>query len=121
MIVVELKPDGGNLAVTSRNCREYVDLYVKYVLEDSIKPQFDSFARGFKKVCGGYALDLFEPSELELLICGNPSLNFLELEAGTHYEDGFEAGDESVVMFWRIVHAFDEEEKRLFLQFVSGR
>lgn len=30
---------------------EYVDLYVKYLLEDSIKKQFDEFLKGFKMVC----------------------------------------------------------------------
>jgi hypothetical protein len=33
-------------------------------------------------VCGGSALDLFEPDELELLICGNPSLELQELRNG---------------------------------------
>ena len=40
------------------------------------------------KVCGGIALDLFEPNELELLICGNPFLDFKQLKNGTSYEDG---------------------------------
>ena len=37
-------------------------------------------------MCGGDALDLFEPLELELLICGNPVLNFADLQKGATYE-----------------------------------
>ena len=32
--------------------------------------QFDPFQRGFQRVCGGPALALFSPDELELLVCG---------------------------------------------------
>lgn len=119
-VVVDLQADGGNVPVRRSNRQEYVDAYVKYLMEDSVKPQFDAFAKGFKKVCGGFALDLFEPLELELLICGNPTLDFLALETGTQYEDGFDAGDPCVRMFWTVVHAFNEEDKKSFLQFISG-
>ncbi len=32
------------------------------------------------QVCGGDALRLFQPEELELLLCGNPQLDFEALE-----------------------------------------
>ena len=69
-MVHELKPNGSTIAVTNDNKQEFVDLYVRYILDDSIKKQFDLFHQGFQKVCGGEALKLFEPEELELLICG---------------------------------------------------
>ena len=37
-------------------------------------------------MCGGDALDIFEHPELELLICGNPILNFTDLARGCTYE-----------------------------------
>jgi hypothetical protein len=37
---------------------EYVDLYVKYILEDSIATQFSAFALGFHTVCGGPVLQV---------------------------------------------------------------
>ena len=37
---------------------EYVDLYVKYVLEDSIAKQFDEFKKGFLIVTGGPVLNV---------------------------------------------------------------
>ena len=52
-------------------CPEYVDLYIDYMMTSSVARQFDAFKRGFEKVCGGAALELFRPEELELLICGS--------------------------------------------------
>jgi len=34
-------------------CIEYVDLYVDYVLNKSIKLQFEAFRDGFQTVCSG--------------------------------------------------------------------
>jgi hypothetical protein len=45
-------------------------------------------------VCGGDALNLFHPQELELLLCGAPDLDFHALEKVTQYEVGREGGRE---------------------------
>lgn len=42
------------------NAIEYVDLYVKYLLEDSVKKQFDAFQKGFRMVCDSAAFKVFE-------------------------------------------------------------
>lgn len=75
-----LTPEGGNIAVTNDNRQLYCDLYLKYLLVDSVKEQFDAFKKGFAIVVEGDAIRLFEPSELQLLICGSPELDFSELE-----------------------------------------
>ena len=33
---------------------------------------------------------LFQPEELECLICGSTELDFAALESAVHYEDGFD-------------------------------
>ena len=43
------------------------------------------------QLCGGPALKLFRAEELEKLICGSQSLDFLALEKHTHYDDGYTA------------------------------
>lgn len=106
--------------VTNENREEYVNAYVSWCLVKSVEQQFEAFARGFRKVCGGAALNLFEPVELELLVCGSPQLNFVELEKGTRYEDGFAESHAVVRYFWAELHSLDDSEKRLFLKFVSG-
>lgn len=51
------------------------------VLEGSIESQFTAFLEGFHQVCGGPALGLLTPQELELLVAGLPHLDFNDLEA----------------------------------------
>ena len=46
----ELKPGGSQIAVTKDNRQEYVDLYTKWLLHDSISTQFAAFAHGFHEV-----------------------------------------------------------------------
>jgi hypothetical protein len=75
---------------------------------------------GFGKVCSGDAMDMFMPDELELLICGNPSLDFDALEKGTRYDDGYTNIHPQIRNFWSIVHQFSDEEKKALLKFVSG-
>ena len=38
--LVELKPNGGEISVTNENRDEFLALYTKYYLEDSIERQF---------------------------------------------------------------------------------
>ena len=46
----ELKPGGDSIPVTESNREEYVDLYVKWLLVDSIEAQFSAFSEGFHEV-----------------------------------------------------------------------
>lgn len=92
---------------------------MKYLLEDSVAPQFKAFALGFETVCGGPVLQvhlpartlslfhvaslsplvhlhtamghdqLFRGEELEQLICGSADLDFNELEKIAVYLDGY--------------------------------
>ena len=116
----DLVPGGGELAVTNATVHEYVSLYTKWVLEDSVGAQYEAFKKGFLRVCGGVALEMFRPKELELLVCGNPVLDFEALERVTQYDDGFSEASPCIRLFWRAVHGFDEDEKRLLLKFSTG-
>ena len=75
--------------MTAQNRDQYIELYTRYLLDDSIARQFTSFQRGFHTVCGGECLQLFRWEELELLICGSPVLDFEALERAAQYDDGF--------------------------------
>lgn len=41
----DLKEGGGGIPVTKANRREYVDLYVQWMLVDSVKDQYGPFER----------------------------------------------------------------------------
>ncbi len=72
--IVELKPGGAAIPLTNTNRSEYVDLFVRWQLEDSVLNQYRPFEDGFYLVAGSDALQMFEAEELELVICGSPEV-----------------------------------------------
>ena len=96
-------------------------LFCQWVLEKSIAKQFGAFYKGFHRACGGDALKLFRPFELELLVCGIAELDFEALESTTRYEDGYTKDDQIIKDFWDIVHnELSDDEKRRLLEFATG-
>jgi E3 ubiquitin-protein ligase HECTD2 len=84
---VDLVPGGSRKPVTKANRHEYVRRYTEYLLDSSVSKQFEPFKRGFYHVCGGNALSLFRPEEIELLIRGSPEkLDVDQLRAVAVYE-----------------------------------
>ena len=116
----DLVENGGEIAVTGANRKEYVQLYVKYLLEDSIARQFGAFQRGFHSVCGGKCLQLFRWEELELLICGSPVLDFGALERAAQYDDGFSKSHPTVGLLWEVIHELPIDLQKRFLFFCTG-
>ena len=88
-VSVDMKEDGANIPVTQANKAEYVELYSKWILETSVEKQFNAFFTGFKQVCDGIFFSLFRVEEVELLICGDPQLDFEALESVTEYNSGY--------------------------------
>ena len=83
---VPLMPGGESRMVTNSNRRDYVDLYVRYLLDVSVSRQFEPFKRGFFTVCAGNALSLFMPEEIELLVRGSDEpLDIESLRAVAEY------------------------------------
>jgi ubiquitin-protein ligase E3 A len=42
------------------------------------------------------------------------------LEKSTRYEGGFIETSATIEYFWKVVHAMNDDEKRLLLQFITG-
>ena len=116
----DLKPNGSNIPVTADNKEEYVMLYVRWLLVDSIYPQYESFEAGFLRVMEDSTMDLLRPEDLELLVVGSPELDFAALQANTEYEGGFAADSPVIGNFWRFVHHCSRELQLDLLKFVTG-
>ncbi|RPA97119.1 HECT-domain-containing protein, partial [Choiromyces venosus 120613-1] len=125
VIRVPLCPNGENRPVTNSNRREFVDLYLNYLLNSSVAKQFEPFKRGFYTVCGGNALSLFRPEEIELLIRGSDeALDVSALKAVAIY-DGWGSGnpaenDPVVKWFWNFFEKITPKEQRMLLSFITG-
>ncbi|KJZ80401.1 hypothetical protein HIM_00251 [Hirsutella minnesotensis 3608] len=116
---------GEQKPVNNDNRREYVDLYVRHVLDTAIVRQFEPFKRGFYTVCGGNAFSLFRAEEIELLVRGSDAeLDIDALRAVAEY-DGWESrqpdGQAPVVgWFWNTFAKATPTEQRRLLLFITG-
>lgn len=124
-IQIPLCPDGDKKPVTNANRREFVDLYVRYLLDNAVARQFEPFKRGFFTVCGGNALSLFRPEEIELLIRGSDEpLDIASLRAVSVCENwGSPNPDERepvIQWFWESFQKADPKDQRKLLSFVTG-
>ncbi|OTB12914.1 hypothetical protein K445DRAFT_320409 [Daldinia sp. EC12] len=122
---VPLCPGGESKMVTNANRREYVDLYVRYLLDTSVSRQFEPFKRGFFTVCAGNALTLFKPEEIELLIRGSDEpLDIAALQgaaAYTNWPSNRSAEKHPTVQwFWDTFKRASIADQRRLLSFITG-
>nr|XP_022337082.1 probable E3 ubiquitin-protein ligase HECTD2 [Crassostrea virginica] len=119
MKTVDLKPNGSNIPVTNENRKEYVTLYVDWILNKSIYHQFQAFYHGFHSVCASNALIMLRPQEVEMLVCGNPILDMNELRKVTTY-DGYNSQDQVIKNFWEVVLSLPKDLQKRLLLFTTG-
>jgi E3 ubiquitin-protein ligase HUWE1 len=84
-VVKELKPGGQDIPVTEGNKREYVHRACNMKMRESIKTQIDSFLKGFYEIIPKELISIFNEQELELLICGLPTIDIDDLKANSDY------------------------------------
>uniref|UniRef100_A0A8C2GA26 HECT-type E3 ubiquitin transferase n=1 Tax=Cyprinus carpio TaxID=7962 RepID=A0A8C2GA26_CYPCA len=113
-----LKPGGDKIPVTNLNRKEYVQLYIDFLLNKSIYRQFAAFYHGFHSVCASNALMLLRPEEVEILVCGSPNLDMGSLQRVVQYE-GYSKTDPTIRAFWDVVLPFPLELQKKLLHFTT--
>ena len=126
IVQVPLCSNGEKRPVTNTNRREFVDLYIQHLLDTAVTRQYEPFKRGFFTVCGGNALSLFRPEEIELLVRGSDEpLDIPSLRAVAVYE-GWPNGNKEaekqpqVVWFWDYFEKATPTDQRKILGFITG-
>jgi hypothetical protein len=118
---VELLEGGKDLEVTKDNLPQYFQAILKYRTLDRTKPQITELLLGFFDVIPEPALTVFDPNELELILCGLPTIDIDDWESNTNYSGSSNEGDDVVKWFWEIIRdEFDQEMRARLLQFVTG-
>lgn len=124
-VLIPLCLGGAKRPVTNANRREFVDMYVHYVLDQSVARQYEPFKRGFFTVCAGNALSLFRPEEIELLVRGSDEpLDINSLRAVATYDgwpkDRSPQEHTPIVWFWEFFEGLAPEDQRKMLSFITG-
>lgn len=113
----ELKPDGGDIAVTSKNSVEYVQLLCEDYLCGGIRQELQCLLQGFWDVLPQELLRNCEisPRELSLMISGIACLDAGEWRRYSRTCEG-----ELNAWFWQIVSDFNKDERCMLLHFATG-
>lgn len=126
-----LGADGARRPVTASNRQEFVDLYIRFILDEQVTRQFEPFKRGFFTVCGGNALSLFQPEEIELLVRGSDEpLDVPSLKGVAVYENWKSSKEQRkanaeeeipvVQWFWEFFESANTANQRKLLGFITG-
>ncbi|GCB60820.1 hypothetical protein scyTo_0014230, partial [Scyliorhinus torazame] len=115
----ELIPGGSRIAVQKHNRKQYVDAYVDYKLNTSVKDQFEAFSQGFRSSLSVPVVNIFHPEELRAVIHGNTEYEWELLEQNAKY-NGYTQTDTTVRNFWKVFESLKEKKKKRFLTFLSG-
>ncbi|KAH6887535.1 hypothetical protein B0T10DRAFT_489903 [Thelonectria olida] len=105
--------------VTNDNRDNYVNDYIRYLTDVSVRPQFLAFERGFHACLDKKSLSLLTPPTLQSLIEGIQDIDISELRRYARYV-GWDASHHTVKDFWSIVKRFDDQMKRKLLEFVTS-
>ena len=136
---IDLIPNGSNTPLTTDNLDLYIEKVIDMTLVTGVKPQLDAFRSGFSQVFAYSALKAFTPNELVMLFgqveedwsiesmflsflvifmrCTDSHLALMDSIKADH---GFNMDSRSVRNLLETMSQFTIQERRDFLQFVTG-
>lgn len=106
-------------SVTGDNRNAYVSDYIRYLATVSVGPQFEAFARGFRRCLQAKSLTLLTPGLLQSLVEGEQEVDVAELRRAARYV-GWDATHRTVRDFWAVVRRYDAPMRRRLLEFVTA-
>ena len=123
--IVPLRGEGHDVdePVTADNRAEYCHLLLKFYLLDRVNEQLGKFLQGFYEVIPQALISVFDFQELELLVCGLPTIDVVDWKQNTQYVREYaQLGSAHPVVkwFWAVVENFTDEQRARLLQFVTG-
>ncbi|NXJ90386.1 HERC4 ligase, partial [Corythaixoides concolor] len=99
--------------------KEFVNLYMNYVFNKSIRKPFEDFMQGFLRGCPAKRWKMFLPAELQIVLQGHTKFDWCLLEKNVMYVQ-YKKLDQTIRNFWTVFYKLPEEKKKMFLAFLSG-
>jgi E3 ubiquitin-protein ligase TRIP12 len=116
-----LKPDGSNVPVTIENIGQYVEKVLDLTLGSGVRRQVEAFQAGFSLVFPYAAIQAFTPDELVMLFGRVEEDWSLEtLMDSIKADHGYNLDSKSVRNLLQIMSSLSAQDRREFLQFVTG-
>ncbi|KAF5367884.1 hypothetical protein D9615_010487 [Tricholomella constricta] len=118
---IDLIPNGSNIAVTRENRLQYIQFVAHYRLTKQIKLQSEAFFEGLSEMIDPKWIRMFNQQEIQILLGGvNAPIDFEDLRRHTNYGGLYDDNEETIVAFWNVVNAFDQEQRMALLRFVTS-
>jgi len=115
----------GDDILSINNIEEYLNLAADLFLSGGISKQIAALKAGFNEFFPVSQLKVFTVSELEKILCGTPeslSLNWTRQEIidNAKFSSGFSTNSRAVQYLLNVLTSFSIEQRRSFLQFLTG-
>ncbi|KKZ63366.1 E3 ubiquitin-protein ligase TRIP12 [[Emmonsia] crescens] len=118
---IQMIPHGSSIAVTVDNVGSYVDKVIDMTLGSGVQAQIDAFRAGFSQVFPYSSLQSFTPDELVMLFGQiEEDWSIETLMDSMKADHGFNMDSRSVRNLLQVMSEFTKQERRDFLQFVTG-
>ncbi|OCF37256.1 E3 ubiquitin-protein ligase TRIP12 [Kwoniella heveanensis BCC8398] len=118
---IELVPGGAHIEVDDHNLEDYLERVLEMTLGSGIEKQVRAFQEGFSMVFSVKDMRIFSPDELGLLF-GNAEEDWSRetLEQALKADHGYNLDSRSVQNLLEVMTSYDKEQRRQFLQFITG-
>jgi len=117
----ELVPNGSQVSINWQNRKKFSDSLIRYRLTE-FSAQCEAIRRGLATILPHQMFSILNWQELELEVCGSPSIDVGFLQSMAVYDGGLSENDRHVQYFWRMLRErFNDRERARFLTFVWGR
>lgn len=118
---VHLVPNGPQIPVTIYNVSEYLEKIIDMTVGSGVRDQIRAFREGFSEVFPYSALKSFSPEELVMLFGQQDEDWSMEtLMDAVKADHGFNMDSKSMRNLLATMSQFNREQRRAFLQFVTG-
>lgn len=117
---IELKTSGVNILVTSENTKEFIDLASELSLNAIL--QAKALRKGLETILSTESLSVLFSSEIEEALCGEQTSNW-ELNTLKQVilpSHGYTLNSKTFTNLLVAMNKFDSEQKKCFLEFVTG-
>ncbi|KAG6496224.1 E3 ubiquitin-protein ligase UPL4-like [Zingiber officinale] len=107
--------------VNIANLEEYVALVIDATIGSGVARQINAFKSGFNEVFPLRYLQIFTEDELEQLLCGEQDTwDFIQLVNHIKFDHGYSVSSLMATNLLEIIQEYDYDQRRAFLQFVTG-
>jgi len=98
----------------------YVRLKMEHMMLGSCSEQLRALLAGFYDVVPLSLASVLSAKELELLLCGLPTINVDDWRGNAQYRGEYTRSSKNIKWFWQLVESLSNEKKARLLQFTCG-